>query len=208
VVHERITLRHAGKTVTLRLEDTAGLRSAHETRDQIELIGMSRSEKSAENADLILFVVDPGAPPPSTLLQWQKIGRPSSRTIAILTKSDLYKEEVRQAARLALEELEITRWVELSSVTGEGIDVAVSTIVDACSRLTERKPGEVLLTRLDQLEAVSAALHHLERARNAPEIELFAADIRQALHSLGPLIGETLTDDILGQIFSEFCIGK
>jgi tRNA modification GTPase len=74
--------------------------------------------------------------------------------------------------------------------------------------MVSRSAGEVLLTRLDQVNAVAAAIEHLHRAQNAPEIELFASDVRQALHSLGLLIGETLPDDILGQIFSEFCIGK
>jgi len=55
---------------------------------------------------------------------------------------------------------------------------------------------------------VVAAMQDLRRAERAQELDLFAADIRQALHSLSPLIGETLSDDILGKIFSEFCIGK
>jgi tRNA modification GTPase len=208
VVHERITLRSGDRTATLRLEDTAGLRS---TEDQIERIGISRSEKSARQADLILFVVDPGgsnASPEANRLQWDKLGRPTDRTIAILTKSDLYTDSARSAARASLADLKIERWVEISAVTGRGMEQAVSAIIDACSRLTQRERGEVILTRIDQLDAVNRAFAHLERAENAPEIELFAADIRQALQALSPLIGETLSDDILGQIFSEFCIGK
>ena len=81
-------------------------------------------------------------------------------------------------------------------------------IVQRSENWTQRQPGEVLLTRVDHLNAVEEALTHLRRAQVAPEIPLFASDIRQTLHSLGPLIGETVPDDILGKIFSDFCIGK
>ena len=65
-----------------------------------------------------------------------------------------------------------------------------------------------MITRVDHSNAVSLALAHLDRAEAASEIDLFASDVRQALHALAPLIGEMLPDDILGDIFSNFCIGK
>jgi tRNA modification GTPase len=81
-------------------------------------------------------------------------------------------------------------------------------MIEACGRWTRRKPNEVLLTRQSQVEAARAGLSHLLRAAEAPEMDLLAADLRQALAALGSLIGETLPDDVLGRIFSDFCIGK
>lgn len=95
-----------------------------------------------------------------------------------------------------------------SALTGEGIDQAIDQIVHYCERWVARDPGELLLTRVDQVNAIAASLEHLERAHGAPELDLLASDLRQSLHALGPLIGETLADDILGRIFSDFCIGK
>jgi tRNA modification GTPase len=99
-------------------------------------------------------------------------------------------------------------WLPTSAATGEGVHEAATRIADFCSSWVRRERGEVLLTRLDHLRAVEEALEHLERAAQAPEIDLFAADVRHSLVALNPLIGETLPDDILGRIFSSFCIGK
>jgi tRNA modification GTPase len=205
VIRERITLKGRDQTVTLRLEDTAGLRA---TDDQIEQMGISRSEKSAREADLIFFMIDPTAPPERHREQWARLGQPAHKSIAIVTKADLVDVEKLRLLSLSYRDLGIPTWVETSAVLGRGVDQAVLAITDACAHMTRRDQGEVLLTRLDQAEAVRLSLEHLERALEAPEVELFAADIRQALHSLTPLIGETLSSDILGQIFSEFCIGK
>ncbi len=77
-----------------------------------------------------------------------------------------------------------------------------------CEALVSRTPREVVLTRLEQLDAVNAAITHLKRALDSTEFDLFAADVRHTLVSLAPLIGQTPTEEILGRIFSEFCIGK
>jgi tRNA modification GTPase len=64
------------------------------------------------------------------------------------------------------------------------------------------------LTRVEHRDAVLGALVHLKRAIGAASEDLFAADVRNGLSALAPLIGETVPDDILGRIFSSFCIGK
>ncbi|MGK5087664.1 hypothetical protein WDW86_08910, partial [Bdellovibrionota bacterium FG-2] len=84
----------------------------------------------------------------------------------------------------------------------------IEIITNYCSSLTLRSKGEVVLTRLDHFEAVGAAYKDLLRAQAATAQDLFSADIHQALHALGPLIGETSSEDLLIRIFSDFCIGK
>jgi tRNA modification GTPase len=215
VIRERITLRGKTGSITLKLEDTAGLRHAE---DLVEKKGIARSQQAASRSDLILFVVDSTASNAQDLealaLQWESLSfsgsrkTVSSKTIGVLTKCDLVPVEALPSLEAELKTTGIGRWLRTSAQTGDGIAEASEEIASFCEGLIHRQKGEVLLTRADQLEAVSQAVEHLERAQKAPEIDLFASDVRQALHSLGSLIGATLPDDILGQIFSSFCIGK
>lgn len=208
VVRERLTLRGREGSVSLRLEDTAGLRNAE---DVIERMGIERSHKAARDADLLLLVVDAGSDEAALELleqQWKQVGRPDAKSLGILTKCDLHAAPTIEALQTRLKVFGKIQWHETSAVTGEGISEAADRIIEFCSRWTRRDRGEVLLTHLDQVNAVSEAIDHLERALEAPEIDLFASDVKHALRALGPLIGETLPDDILGQIFSKFCIGK
>lgn len=210
VVRERLTLRGAKSSVTLRLEDTAGLRS---TRDRVETLGIERAQKSARAADIILFLADPGSDPLRVREQWQDLlalvgPNLPKKTLGILTKTDAigpsavsrFKDELRGAGPEG--------WIATSALSGEGIAQAIEALTGLAERWTRREKGEVLLTRLDHLQAIEGALEHLTRSLKVGEIDLFASDIRQGLFALSPLIGETPPDEILGRIFSEFCIGK
>ncbi len=205
VVREHLTLKGSRLSVTLRLEDTAGLRHAI---DSVEKMGIERTERAARNADALLFLVDATSEVDKALEQWNRLGAPKSKTLGILTKCDLATPEQLLKIRATCSAFGITTWVETSSLTLNGIQEAIEAIVEHCSHWVVREQGEVVLTRLDQLQAVKASLTHLARAEAASEIDLFASDIRQGLHALAPLIGDTTADDILGQIFTSFCIGK
>jgi tRNA modification GTPase len=204
VIREKLTLRSGERSVTLRLEDTAGLR---DSTDTVEKIGIARSLESARAADLVLFVVDATAPAELAHREWLELSEAvptlPEKTLGILAKSDLLLAGTRTVPPFPL-----AKWVLTSSVTGSGISEAVQSIIEVSGRWTRREPGEVLLTSVHELEAAQAGLSHLERAALATELDLFAADLRQALSALGPLIGDTPPDDLLGRIFSDFCIGK
>lgn len=211
VIRERLTLRshrHARATaVTLRLEDTAGLRASE---DKIEREGVARSERSAREAELILFVVDGSSSAQQRneiQEQWGRMGRPHQKTIGIIAKTDLLTEAHDELLK-TLDFLEIETWAFTSARSLSGVSEASDQIVGFCEKWVHRSVGEVVLTRLDHVQAVELAVGHLERAKDASELDLFASDVRQALSALGGLIGETLPDDILGAIFSTFCIGK
>ena len=209
VVRERLTLRAGTASVTLKLEDTAGIRD--EAGDRIEREGITRSVRAAADADFVILICDANASDSEwaeTSAVWSAIGRPKEKALVVLTKRDRAGEPDFLRARTKLVEFGAPLIGIVSSTSGEGIPDAAKGIVAYCSKFTARAPGEVLLTRLDHLRAVRDTVTHLERAMAATEEDLFAADLRQALTSLGPVIGETLPDDILGRIFSEFCIGK
>jgi tRNA modification GTPase len=211
VIREKLILRGKNTTITLRLEDTAGLRA---TDNPIEIIGIERSHKAIRESDLILLIVDPLSSFSQVKRQWEDLIQisPNSplaqKTIGILTKSDKAPQGEMAHFLQCCSELNISSWIATSALTGAGIHEAVNQIIEYCEKWTLRDRGELLLTRLDHLSAVVDAAEHLQRALSAPEIDLFASDIRQALYALGPLIGETVPDDILGKIFSNFCIGK
>lgn len=224
VVHEKITLRSKSRSALLRLEDTAGLRSAEHLAEKI---GIQRTLTAAKHADLVLFLLDSTqvVKPPqtqgdsrvssglaescSTFLQLEL---DPAKTLLVFTKTDLIQspEQIHSQLKSLVGEHPIgqTRSIAVSSTTGFGLSEATDLILDLCLKQTDRAPGEFLLTQMGQVLAVRAALEHLERAQNVMEIDLFAADVRQALFALNPLIGETLADDLLGRIFSDFCIGK
>jgi tRNA modification GTPase len=202
VVHEKMTLKSGGASVTLRLEDTAGLRA---TEERVERIGIERSLSAATAADLVLFVADVTESPGTVLREWARLERTiprlAEKTLGIQTKIDLVTSPPAAPFPLAC-------WVRTSAVTGQGIPEAIQSIIAAAEGWVRRTPGELLLTRQDQFDAARAGALHLKRALDAPSIDLFAADLRQALVALGPVIGETPADEILGRIFSDFCIGK
>ena len=128
--------------------------------------------------------------------------------LGILTKLDLISEDEKSEVEKKIQALGVQHWVWTSSKTSEGIHLVAEQMVMLGSTHLARAPGEVLLTRIEHVEAVKSALLALAQANIAEDLALFAADIRHAMNELGPLIGETLPDDVLGKIFSDFCIGK
>jgi tRNA modification GTPase len=205
IVREKLTLQGSGASVTLRLEDTAGLR---DSQDQIEKMGVSRTEKAAKEADLIILLADVTGSIPALKAQWQRLSCSGEKVIGVLTKVDLADSQLKQRMLSDLKALGISTWFETSAVQGTGISEAARGIADFCGNWVFRQPGEVVLTRYEEFQAVTEAVAHLKRGLGAPQIDLFAADLRQAFYALAPLIGATLPDDILGRIFSQFCIGK
>ena len=170
-----------GFAVTLL--DTAGLR---ETTETIEAIGIARGQKRAEAADFRIILCDaPDAPPPVE-------ARPDD--IVLFSKADLYPDQAGG----------------ISSRTGQGIDHLLFQIAE---RLQKRAPADGVTIRRRHLMAMESALAALTKAidpvANGDYIpELVAADIRAAMNALDSLIGKVDVEDLLGDIFSSFCIGK
>lgn len=182
----------------LRLIDTAGLRSS--TSDLIEKAGMARTHSQIGSADLILEIVD-ASQPPAERLEMPPDSR--ARHVLVLHKSDLPPD----AAWAAHPE-----GVAVSSRTGEGLqaltDRIIAVITDGGNAF-EQSEVAVNARHHACLESALHALHAAmgEFSRNTP-VEFVALDLRLALESLGDIVGRVDTEDILGAIFSQFCIGK
>jgi tRNA modification GTPase len=199
--------------IPIHLVDTAGVRSGG---DHVERLGVQRSLKAMEQADLVLAVVDlsrPGDSADAELL----LRLDPQRTIVVGSKSDLVDEATRAglAARLPGRGTLEPRGglhVAVSSVTGEGIDV----LRDMIQRLVTGDRGvhleePVLATERQRslvAEALDSTTRAVEGARRHGDEELVCEDIRAAVQALGRITGEDLTSDLLDEIFSRFCLGK
>jgi tRNA modification GTPase len=206
VVREKINLKGDQGYVTFKLSDTAGLRKS---ADQIEEIGIDRSLKAARESDLVLIVIDGTNPHLEEIQKFlSQIQLENKVLLGVLTKSDLVASEKKSKILAAVASLPVKHWEWISSKTLDGIHEVATSMANVAEEFLARKPGEVLLTRFEHVQAVNGSLECLSRAESAQDTVLFATDLRHGMAELAPLIGETLPDDVLGKIFSDFCIGK
>ena len=186
----------------LRLVDTAGIRK---TEDTVEQLGVARSHRAAESADLVLAVADGAAP--LTEEDWEifRLAARAPRWICVLSKQDL-----AQAAPPALPpEFSPAAVVPLSSVTGAGLpdlERAMTALFPAGAE------SGSLLTNARQESAVRQALSAVQRAmaaqRDGLTPDAILTDAEDALDALGTLTGQSAREEIVSAIFSRFCVGK
>lgn len=185
--------------VLLRLTDTAGLR---DTDDEIERLGVMRSHEAMENAELVIAVIDGSgelSPEDEEIIRYAEN---APLAVIAVSKSDLGKAAVLPETTLPV--------VELSSVTGEGLDKLAET-VKSIFPMPDSPAGEIL-TNARQAEAVNRALAALTAAYDAllqgctPDIVLTEAE--GAMSALGELSGRTVREDVTNRIFERFCVGK
>ena len=186
IVEVRIIL--GGQVVWIA--DTAGLR---ETEDVVEAEGVRRARRAAAEADLRIHVIDGAAPSPPP-------GPIEAQDIVVFNKAD---------ARPAI--LAPDGALPVSAVTGEGIDTLESWIAGFVSQRAASVEAPVI-TRARHREKLAAGLASLVSAREALAqdigAELAAEDVRMALRQLSSVIGKVDVEDVLGAVFSKFCIGK
>lgn len=194
-VRERILI----DGVPVHIVDTAGLR---ETDDVVERIGIERSRKAVSEADVALVLVDPREGLNEKTRMILDTLPSDLKRIEIHSKSDLHT-----GAAVAFETGADTV-IPLSAKTGAGLDVLRQTLLREVGWQGE---GEGLfLARARHLNALQAAKGELELAAlcGNGQIELFAEHLRLAQVACGEITGEFTADDLLGVIFSRFCIGK
>ncbi len=206
VVRERINLKGNHGYVTFKLSDTAGLRKSS---DAIEEMGIERTLKAAQESDVIVLVIDGKAPHIDQVSSFlAQIDLKDKILIGIITKKDLLSEKEQIETLNLSKKLPLRDFIFISSKTLEGIEKVARQIATLAEEKLKRTPGEVVLTQFEHVQAVNRSLECLNQAKDASDLVLFATDIRHGMNELGPLIGETLPDDVLGKIFSDFCIGK
>ena len=189
--------------VPVRLIDTAGIR---ETTDLVESIGITRSRTAIADADISLLILDGSEPLTGDDINLMNHLSREHRIIA-LNKSDLPSKLGADQTASVIGEL-----ICVSAVTGDGFELLTERIFHRLAGTDATERDDIMLTDARQHGAIERAIENLREAREMimrGELEeIVLLKLRGALASLGEITGETLTEDILGQIFSTFCIGK
>lgn len=192
--------------IALKLTDTAGIRT---TIDEIESIGVELAKKKAQEAELIIAVIDSSKNLDDDDIEVLELLRDSKAVVA-LNKSDRnYKTDKQDITKY----IDQDRIIRTSAKMGTGIEELKDNIRELLVKTNNRSEGnEIILSEQRHklaLEKCTLSLNSfLEAILNGESPEFLALDLRVALDALGEITGEVTTEDILGRIFSKFCIGK
>jgi len=189
--------------VPLHVIDTAGLREEGETNDEVERIGIARSWREIEGADAVVLLHDltRRGEPAYDAAQSQIEGKlhvdDPARVLHVFNKADLVPAAVPGIA--------------LSAKTGTGLDGLRRALLERAG--WHASPEGVFIARARHVHALRRTREHLALAQTivdapAPALDLFAEELRLAHNALGEITGAFSADDLLGEIFSRFCIGK
>ncbi|MFM1932510.1 MAG: hypothetical protein RL226_1813 [Bacteroidota bacterium] len=189
--------------VRFRFIDTAGIR---ETEDSIERIGVERSMKALREATLVVYMYDARTTPADLLQEMQtvesQVDLSRQQALFVANKCDLATSPLEHHGR---------RVLEMSALTRDGLQRLQDTLF-ALSEVSQFSTDASLVTNIRHHQALSAAYTALQDVLSGLEQgisgDFLAIDIRKSLHHLGEITGAITTDDLLGNIFGKFCIGK
>ena len=199
VIEEVVNL----KGIPLILVDTAGIRT---TNDIVENIGVEKSKKMIEKADLILFVVDGGRElEPEDFEIHNAIN--AEKVIGIINKIDM--ERKADISKLT----KVTKWIEISAKENLGIDEMEDEIYNhIVDGSIEDSSEKITITNVRHKSALEKTKQYVENMFETINLglpmDLLAVDIKGALDSLSEVTGEISSEDLLDHIFSNFCVGK
>lgn len=197
--------------MTLNIVDTAGIR---QTQDKVEKIGVEKARRYAQDADLIVYVVD-------TSIALDENDRDiislieNKNVIVLMNKNDL----VQTVTMEELEKLFQDKWIgkkpvmlKISARAGEGIRDFEHTVKNLFFNQDVSSSNEVVIMNLRHKEALQESYDALMLVKGSIEKGLpedfYSIDLMNAYASLGKIIGEEINDDLVNEIFSKFCMGK
>jgi tRNA modification GTPase len=199
--------------IPVHVADTAGIRA---TDDLIEAEGVRRARQALQSADLVLLIVDASVQVEDQIELLGELPEPG-RCIVVYNKMDLFgpfedawPDPARGSAQGPAQGQRLPAGVALSARTGAGM-TALKAAIRQFLGVTEQAEGS-FSARQRHVDALKRAEHHLMegelRLTEDQAGELVAEELRLAQRALGEITGEVLPDDLLGAIFSSFCIGK
>ena len=190
--------------ISLNIVDTAGIR---ETEDVVEKIGVDKARANADDADLLIYVVDGSCPLDENDYQIMNLieGR---KSIVLLNKTDLEMvltpEEIKEKTGKEV--------VAVSAKEQRGIDLLEEKIKELFLSGEINFNDEVMITNVRHKTAMSEALKSLSLVKQSIEDQMpedfYSIDLMNAYEQLGTIIGESLGDDLVNEIFNKFCMGK
>lgn len=204
VIEEYINVRG----IPVRFLDTAGLRI---TRDPVESIGVERAQKAAREADLIIVVLDAG-----TGLQAEDIeileGVEAKKKIVVINKTDIAQDEEIVNMRRQLKKYGSLPVVVASMLDGTGAEELMDEIEGLFLKGKLELNSEVLITNARHRQLLDRAIQCLDAAGAAHKgglpLDFVTIDIKESADYLGQITGESVSEDVVREIFSRFCIGK
>ena len=191
--------------IPLKLVDTAGIRDA---KDEVEKIGIEKSREMTKEADLVIAIFDASEDLTKEDLEILDLIK-NKKTIIILNKNDLNQKIDENDKRLTNVSSSI---IKISALNKTGIE----DIYDEISRLFDLNEinldQEVVITNIRHKNLIDKAIESVKKARETLEekmpLDIIAIFIKDILEDLGNITGEVVTDDIIDEIFSKFCLGK
>lgn len=183
--------------ITFRFIDTAGIRH---TDDQIENLGIERSMAAAQRAQIILMITEPGTPYPDIPV------RDDQTVITVCNKSDLHSSLTTHHSTLYT----LHSPIPISAKYGHGLDQLRQRLLDAAPKTSD---SDVIVTNVRHYDALIRASQSLHRVIDGLQLnisgDLLSEDLRDVLNILSEITGgQITTNEVLGNIFKHFCIGK
>jgi len=194
--------------IPVKIVDTAGIR---DTLDEVEKIGVEKSKQSLQEADLILFVLDASegiTEDDQQLLTY--LNEMAKQTLIIINKVDLdnVKIDKNDVEKIS----NVDKVLEISAKERTGLDLLEKTVEEMVFQGEVNAQENIIVTRarhrqafIEVLKSIEEALHTLDSGMTG---EFLSIDVKSAWENLGKITGETVEEDVLDKIFSEFCIGK
>ena len=189
--------------IPLKIIDTAGIRNS---QDKVEAIGVQKAKELAQNCDIIIAIFDIARELNEEDNEILNIAK-NKNSIIVLNKIDLNN-------KINIEKIkEINKpIVEMSAKTGEGKEELFKEISKMFKLNEIASDGEIIISNQRHKQLIKYARKNVELSRDAIKnnmpIDIISSSIRQILEDLGEITGETVTEDIISEIFSKFCLGK
>lgn len=196
--------------ITFRFIDTAGIR---DTTDTIESLGIERTFLKLEQASVVLWVIDIASPEARLeMLARQILPKTEGKQLLLIcNKSDLLAtEELARKQQSLLPEISAPR-IYISAKKNDNIGALQEQLL-AAANLPEIGQNDIIVTNIRHIEALARAREAIARVLEGLDAgisgDFLSQDIRECMHYLGEITGQISNDEILGNIFSKFCIGK
>jgi tRNA modification GTPase len=187
------------KGISLRLVDTAGIR---DTEDIVENIGVEKSKKALNDAELVLFLVD-GSKELSNEDKALYENIKNKNHIVIKNKIDLDEKEL---------DIDDENIVRISAKTGDGITELEEKIEELFNLKNLESENELIITNIRHKDLINKAKTGLMKANNTVKdglpVDMISINIQEAIKDLCEILGESISDDVLNRIFEKFCVGK
>ena len=191
--------------IPLKLVDTAGIRSAS---DEVEKIGIEKSIKQAEESDLIIAIFDSSKELTKEDIEILNLIK-NKKSIILLNKADLKSVLTENDERIKSVSKNI---IKISALNKTGIDLLYKKISEMFNLNEINLDNDLLITNVRHKNIITKAIENVKKAiealnMNMP-IDIITIYIKDILEDLGEITGEVVTEDIINEIFSKFCLGK